>query len=167
MPTPLNEYVTCDDVTFIFMTNGFTIIDTEDANRAKVFNWTITGRYVAARMYGMKSKVSLSRYIMSFPENLYVDHINGNCFDNTKTNLRTATPKQNAANKKFRLASGGYRGVYKRFFKRGSFRYEATICNEYLGSFTCPIMAARAYDKAAIRHHGEFAKLNFPEESQT
>jgi hypothetical protein len=34
----------------------------------------------------------------------------------------------------------------------------------YLGTFTDPVEAARAYDNFAREHYGEFAVLNFPEE---
>jgi hypothetical protein len=31
----------------------------------------------------------------------------------------------------------------------------------HLGHFTCLIKAVKAYDKAAPKYHGEFARLNF------
>ena len=35
----------------------------------------------------------------------------------------------------------------------------------FLGQYADPAEAARAYDAAARHHFGEFARLNFPEES--
>lgn len=45
-------------------------------------------------------------------------------------------------------------------------RYRAQIYLDYkqiwLGEFSSKEAAARAYDEAAIKFHGEFARLNFP-----
>lgn len=96
----------------------------------------------------------------SIPEDMQVDHINGDGFDNRLCNLRLATNQQNQFN---RGADKGkkFKGVRK-YGKK--FRAETTFNGEliYLGSFDSEIKAALEYDKKAKELHGEFARLNFP-----
>ena len=53
--------------------------------------------------------------------------------------------------------------------EKGSKKWRATIyCNGihiHLGFFENEADAARAYDKAAMLYHGDFAMLNFPDKS--
>jgi len=92
-----------------------------------------------------------------------VDHISGDKLDNRRSNLRLCTHQQNCFNQRKRNTNtSGYTGVS--FSKRDS-RYEAYIYKDarkiHLGLHESPVMAARARDQAALRYHGEYARLNF------
>lgn len=96
------------------------------------------------------------------------DHVNGNQLDNTRTNLRDATSRQNSRNRGIRSDAGhGYKGVH---FSKSRQQYRARIqvsdskriCSSY---YATAIEAARAYDALARKHFGEFARLNFPDEA--
>lgn len=95
-----------------------------------------------------------------------IDHINGNKSDNRIANLRACTQAENSRNyAKNPGNSSKYRGVC--WVKRDN-AFAASISigsgkKLSLGHHQNEIDAAKAYDRAAREHHGEFAVLNFPE----
>jgi hypothetical protein len=90
-----------------------------------------------------------------------VDHANGDSLDNRSQNLRIATKAQNAMNSKA-IGSCGFKGVSKTASGKYSAKITANWRSEYMGLFESAEDAARAYDAAARRLHGQFARLNFP-----
>lgn len=96
---------------------------------------------------------------------LVVDHRNGDGLDNRRENLRYATTSQNGGNRRIGANNtSGYRGVD---YRKRRLRWRARIAFEgeriELGHFGSPEEAARAYDLAARRLFGEFARLNMPD----
>jgi len=94
-----------------------------------------------------------------------VDHKNGVRSDNRWDNLREATRTENNRNTSSRAGSTSqYLGVS---WDKDCGRWRAIISvngtNKHIGSFPREDAAALAYDAAARKHHGKFAKLNFEE----
>lgn len=135
------------------------------------FNWSALWNRKYKRFYAVRYKrskkgnsvfVYMHREIKGAKKSQHVDHKNGNSLDNRDDNLRTCTRSQNLCNRgKTKRNSTGYKGV-SRDKRRNRFVANIRCQNEsyYLGSFLDRQSAANAYDAAAIRLHGEFARLN-------
>lgn len=92
----------------------------------------------------------------------HVDHKNGIHWDNRWENLRNATHTQNCRNRRKNINNTtGYKGVG---YRQDMNKYQAAIrVNRkaiHLGYFTDSKEAAAAYNDAAIKYFGEFARLN-------
>ena len=113
-----------------------------------------------------KKMLHMHQIILEVPKGMVVDHINNDSMDNRSANLRPATKAQNSRNKKksSRPCSSKYKGVC---WHKKSLKWQAEVMFEkkriHLGSFLNEVDAAKAYDEAAKKYHGEFACLNFPE----
>jgi len=105
--------------------------------------------------------------IINIPAGLLCDHINRNGLDNRKANLRPATVSQNLCNRTKRKTKSRskYKGLeWDKIQRKYKARIQLNNRKIYLGSFNSEIDAAKAYDKAARKYHGDFATPNFKSE---
>lgn len=154
--------------TILLTRNHSAIVDASDYEWLNRWKWYAhvnarTGRISAQRaetipplerMNGRYQRtVHMHRLIMQCPENMEVDHINGNALDNRRENLRLASSSQNKRNRRS-FNKHGLKGIAK----APDGRWRAVIS---LGTFDTKEEAARAYDKAARLIFGQYARANY------
>ena len=146
----------------------YAIVDAENYEWLMQWKWTALicrGIVYAKRSSVYKKRntpILMHRQIMGTPKNMKTDHCNGNGLINTHDNLRVCTHAQNMRNQYIRNGlSSKYKGVSwdKRYEK-----WQAYITinrkKRHLGYFISELEAAYAYNAAALKYYGEFARLN-------
>lgn len=141
------------------------LIDSKDYKKVKEYRWFIIKirrtLYAYTRING--KTIYMHRIILSPSAGKVTDHKNRTGTDNRRSNLRRATIRQNTINATKRHSKTGYIGLF--INPCGSYKVSIRTADGkrvYVGTFNNKKDAARAYDKAALKHHKEYAVLNFP-----
>ena len=134
--------------------DGYAIVDKEYAYLDK-YQWCINSDGYAHNSHGLLHHIIVG--VMA--KGREVDHKNNDKLDNRNSNLRIVTHQQNKMNQPLSSNVHGYKGVYK-FKSRWYSRIKIDGKSIPLGGHSTLEQAAAAYNKAAIKHFGEYAFLN-------
>lgn len=121
-------------------------------------HFTVNHKQIEIKLHRVILERVLNRTLVAGEE---VDHKNNNSLDNRRANLRLATKSENRRNQRRRNdpKSSMYKGVSKH---RNKWRAMIWLNGrqKHIGNFIDEADAAKAYDEAALRYFGEFAKTN-------
>ena len=143
---------------------AFAKVDDSDFETLNAFRWHMVksdDRRYAQRSFrkdGKKFNVRMHREILGLVSSKeYGDHKDGDGLNNQRGNLRKARSSQNQMNCK--VKEGRYKGVYAHGRK-----WRVLIKKDqramHIGTYESMEAAALAYNEAATRLFGEFARLN-------
>ena len=141
-------------------------IDDADLELVSQYLWSFEGRgrkTYAVCYLSPCQRLWMHRLLTGAGAREVVDHIDGDGLNNQRSNLRVCSNAENQRNRgkpktRARIASR-FKGVS---WHNGKWRAKIVLGGKqrHLGYFAEERDAARAYDKAAEEHHGEFAWTN-------
>jgi len=142
-------------------------VDDEDYDKLIKFKWFAhkhRNTYYA-RCNNRGNPIKMHRLILEITDpDITIDHKDLNGLNNQKYNLRKCSNSQNQANRpKRKFSKSKFKGVTTSPVKINKWKAQIKKNGKVmgLGSYKTEEDAAKAYDKAALEIHGEFANLNF------
>jgi len=151
------------------------LVDDDDYERLNKHKWHARWSPKTQSFYALRSSkkgeglprhtIYMARDIMHAQLGQEVDHKSHDTLDNRKVNMRLCTCSENLGNqKRHKKHSSQHKGVY---WHKQHHKWHVYIsckgCRHHLGYFYDEDDAGHAYDRAALKYHGEFAWLNFPQ----
>lgn len=141
-------------------------VDDEDYDYLNQWKWyahKCGKRYYATRKERKDILLRMHRVLLNMPQAMQIDHIDGDSLNNQKLNLRVCTQAENLRNKE---NTRGGTSIFKGVSMAGrhkKWRSQIKLNSKtlHLGYFNSESEAAKIYDIAAKKYHGDFAKLNF------
>lgn len=150
----------------IKLTQGkIALVDDEDFKLFGHLKWRAlkgrTGIWYAGREANGTTEY-LHRVIMGSPPGILIDHENKDGLNCQKYNLRKSTKSQNGANRRSaRTSTSRYLGVsWCKVSKKWTTQMTVKKKPIRVGRYHSETEAAKAYNIAAVKHHGKFARLN-------
>ena len=134
------------------------IVDLDDYDKIKDIYWYVdSDGYVKGHNPKTNKQIKLHKLIMGDCGNFYIDHSDRNKLNNSKSNLRKCSQKENSINRTIsKNSKSGYLGVYQ---QNGKWRAAITINQKmmYLGSYATKEEALIERLKAEKKYFKEFA----------
>ena len=137
---------------------AYTLLDRADFDAVCHLRWYFDGKYAATRIDGRP--VRLHRFLFGLQpgDKRTVDHINHDCLDNRRANLRVVSHAENCRNARSQGGASQYRGVIwdktrKKWRAQARFNYKM----RFLGRFDNEREAADAVE-AFWREHSELGQ---------
>ena len=174
-----NLFIIIDDICLIklYNTRGNEIAESITNFKYKTeiekYKWHLTSHGYASGIWyntGGQHQILLHQLIIQLsgrkiPDGYEIDHKDGNRLNNLDDNLRVCTRMQNSQNKKLKSDNtSGQTGVHQHTYnKKWIAEITVDLKRIYLGEFDTKEDATRAYNEAAIKYFGEFAKLKITE----
>lgn len=156
----------------ILKNNNILKIDDQDADLLQGNSWQyskssskfyvrrgikIKGKRIGQYLHRMIIEKIINRKLLKHE---HIDHIDGDSLNNKRDNLRIVSIQENNKNRqKIKMKSSKYKGVVKRGNKFSA-QIDVDKNRIHLGYFEREKDAAEAYNTAAIKYFGSFAKIN-------